>query len=70
MQAWNMKDIHGSVCTHTKWIFDHLVTSDLNYQLIIRLLFKRGSGDYFLSSKGLCEGPVGNQFVNSRAPHC
>jgi len=23
-----------------------------------------------LSSKGLCEGPVKNYFVNSRAPHC
>jgi len=29
-----------------------------------------GSGDLFLSLKGLGEGPVGNWFVNSRGPLC
>ena len=36
--------------------------------LYFKYSFVRGSRDLILSLKGIRDGPVGNQFVNSRAP--
>jgi len=42
------------------FVYDNFVTTHSNNYLNFRFQFVRGSGDLFLKSRALREGPVGN----------